>query len=444
MGSGLSKKAEERISTAKKNKSKEINLKDCQLKKLPHVVKTALKGLKILNISQNYIIELPPAIGNFVDLEEFYCDTNEIAELPSELFTLKKLLILNVARNPLTSLPDQYIAELGALTTLDLSGTSIVKLPPNLGKLQSLTTYIHQSCGLEEVPPQLLHLKNLRVLDLSINKISTLPVDFDKLVNLERLDLSNNRLTKLETQISALTNLRTLILNNNPLIDVSTFPFSKLGNLLELHMNECLLEKISQDIGTLTKLQVLELGINRLKVIPRQIGHIGTGLRRINLRSNQIEDVPGEFSFFEPAVDLDLSNNPLRGQQQMWLDQGAPVLIENLAPFTKAWAAHCECTGDSLNTVPAKQGVSFMINAKDFKGKKRTTGNDKFDVLFVRQGSELDVGDSKYYQNEGIVKDLKNGSYEVFFNLAYSGNYKVTVLCEGVEIKGSPYTMTVI
>ena len=105
MGSGLSKKAEERISTARKNKSKEINLRDCQLKKLPHVVKTALKGLRILNLSQNYIIELPPAIGNFIDLEEFYCDTNEITELPAELFTLKKLMVLNIARNPLTSLP---------------------------------------------------------------------------------------------------------------------------------------------------------------------------------------------------------------------------------------------------------------------------------------------------------------------------------------------------
>lgn len=37
-------------------------------------------------------------------------------------------------------------------------------------------------------------------------------------------------------------------------------------------MNECQLEKISQDIGTLTKLQTLELGINKLKVVPRQIG----------------------------------------------------------------------------------------------------------------------------------------------------------------------------
>jgi Leucine-rich repeat (LRR) protein len=123
----------------------------------------------------------------------------------------------------------------------------------------------------------------------TVNKISTLPADLDKLSNLDRLDLSNNRLTRLEAPIAALGNLRTLILNNNPLstlygtvyeyitkafiiVDVSAFQFAKLPNLIELNMNECQLEKISQDIGTLTKLQTLELGINKLKVIPRQIG----------------------------------------------------------------------------------------------------------------------------------------------------------------------------
>ena len=157
-----------------------------------------------------------------------------------------------------------------------MSGTTIDKLPPNLGKLQNLTTYIHQSCNLTEVPPQILSLKNIRVLDLAgkclslliwkntkvlygyqsyhnayhglllelraqclnyeiipqrkidtpntinflqntVNKISTLPVDLDKLSNLERLDLSNNRLTKLEPPLAALSNLRALILHNNPL-----------------------------------------------------------------------------------------------------------------------------------------------------------------------------------------------------------------------------------
>jgi Leucine-rich repeat (LRR) protein len=105
MGSNLSKKAQERIQTAKKNKSNEINLSDCQLKKLPHVVRTSLKNLTILRLSHNYLTFLPPSIANFVDLEEFYVDTNELTNLPKELFTLIKIRVLNIAHNQITTLP---------------------------------------------------------------------------------------------------------------------------------------------------------------------------------------------------------------------------------------------------------------------------------------------------------------------------------------------------
>jgi Leucine-rich repeat (LRR) protein len=108
MGSNLSKKAQERIQTARKNKSTEINLSECQLKKLPHVVRTSLKNLTVIRLSHNYLTFIPPSIANFVDLEELYLDTNELENLPKELFTLQKLRVLNIAHNRIAILQGSH------------------------------------------------------------------------------------------------------------------------------------------------------------------------------------------------------------------------------------------------------------------------------------------------------------------------------------------------
>ena len=58
-----------------------------------------------LTLKSNGLTELPPEIGNFVNLERLNVSGNRLTTLPPELFTLTKLKYLNVNSNRLSSLP---------------------------------------------------------------------------------------------------------------------------------------------------------------------------------------------------------------------------------------------------------------------------------------------------------------------------------------------------
>ena len=118
--------------------------------KFKHSVKT-IYNWKEFNLSHSDIKEIPPEIGNLINLDRLYFHNNQIRKIPSEIGNLINLDILSLSYN-------------------------------NIG----------------EIPTEIGKLTNLKMLNLNYNKIKSVPDDMRKLINLQYLDLENNKLNNEE------------------------------------------------------------------------------------------------------------------------------------------------------------------------------------------------------------------------------------------------------
>ena len=190
-----------------KNYKVEVDLHKCNLTEFPMKL-LKFKDIKVLDLSYNKIISIPPEIGQLVNLQVLNLSNNNLTSIPPELGQLVNLQELDLSYNQLTSIP----TEIGQLTNLQV-----------LSLYRNKLTYI---------PPEIGQLVNLQVLNLSWNKlISVRDADIGKLVNLKELCLSHNELTSIPKELEQLVNLQYLYLAVNQLTSIPP----ELGQLINLH-----------------------------------------------------------------------------------------------------------------------------------------------------------------------------------------------------------------
>ncbi|KAF3362042.1 hypothetical protein PHSC3_001353 [Chlamydiales bacterium STE3] len=136
-------------------------LKDCQLKKWPEEI-FHLGKLEKLDLSENPIHNLPNenktcSFGNLPNLQELKLSQCKISKFPKSLLTHSTLVVVDLSKNRLKTIP------------INLSGSS--------GQLD------------------LIALQNLEKLDLNSNSFTKFPKAIALLANLRELDLSENKIT---------------------------------------------------------------------------------------------------------------------------------------------------------------------------------------------------------------------------------------------------------
>ncbi|MEP6935411.1 MAG: leucine-rich repeat domain-containing protein, partial [Nitrospirota bacterium] len=188
----------ERISHALKAEVHELDLSGLGLEKLPGAV-GLLPNLRSLNIGDNRISDLHDPLG---------C-----------LAVLRQLRHLSISANALKSLPTEMF-DLTALEVLDIGGNELDDLPSQIGNLQKLRKLQVSRNRLTKLPDAVCELSALAELDVSYNQLGTLPEPLTKLLNLERLDISHNRLTTLHTNIGQLEQLKQINAAQNELKDL--------------------------------------------------------------------------------------------------------------------------------------------------------------------------------------------------------------------------------
>lgn len=108
---------------------------------------------------------------------------------------------------------------------------------------------------------------------------------------------------------------------------------------------------------------------------------------------------------------------------------------EDLAkkPIGPVDPAKCTAAGTGIAGGTACAPSSFMVVTKDADGRKISTGGAQ---VKVKVSPGLGVGGS---EQEGIVKDMGDGTYTVTYVVPKRGNYMVSVECNGKPIMGSPF-----
>ena len=155
--------------------------------------RAADEGWTKLSLSDKGLTELPPEIGNPVDLTELYLHSNQLTQIPESICNLVNLTTLYLRSNQLTRIPES-ICNLVNLRNLYLDDNQLTQIPESICNLINLIELHLSSNQLTQIPESIRQLTSLEVLDLGHNQIKLFPKWVEHLPKLKSLDLRQNLL----------------------------------------------------------------------------------------------------------------------------------------------------------------------------------------------------------------------------------------------------------
>jgi len=176
-------------------------------------------NIKILNIADLGLINIPAKINTFANLETLILDNNPIPfNAYGNISGLTKLKILSLSGTGLNQLPTQ-VSQRTQLTTLNLSNNNFTEQSlTGISNLINLEWLSLENNQLAQIPTQLTSLQKLQTLNLGRNKISGSIGTLTSLGNLQQLFLNNNQLTgNFPSALLGMSKLMMVNLNSNQL-----------------------------------------------------------------------------------------------------------------------------------------------------------------------------------------------------------------------------------
>jgi internalin A len=251
-----------------------------------------------------------------------------LTSVPEWLRDLDAVTTLDLSGNQLRSIPE-WLTDMTALTTLNLFGNQLRSVPEWLGDMTALTTLNLSDNRLTCVPGSLGNLAALTSLDLSINGLMSVPESLGSLAALSSLDLGRNQLVSVPESLGSLAALTSLDLGRNLLVSVP----ESLGSLaaltsLDLAINQ--LASVPGSLGNLTALTLLDLARNQLASVPESLANL-TALTTLRLDRNQLTSLPALFAnLLANGLLLGLRGNPLDDPLPRLVARGAAELATYL------------------------------------------------------------------------------------------------------------------
>ncbi len=213
--------------------------------------------VSITLFNNNLSGEISLSIGDFKNLRELNLAFNKIeGQLPTGLYTLKKLQVLRLGKNKLKGNISNDINNLEELVFFDLFSNEISG----------------------ELPETVCQLKNLKVLSIGDNLIEgTIPSNIGNLKNLERFEISSNKFEgEVPTSLSSLISLKVLIIAENSFSN--KFPKEILSlpklELVQIQKNKFNKTYLLNEVLTQSSLALFDYDQEAEKIIKKDITDI--------------------------------------------------------------------------------------------------------------------------------------------------------------------------
>ncbi|KAL9893518.1 leucine rich repeat containing flyers-cup isoform 4-T4 [Glossina fuscipes fuscipes] len=340
--------------------------------RLPKRLCSSSPHLKILDLRDNKIAELPDEIGHLQSLIRLDLSNNSITNLPYSLSTLPHLTSLQVEGNPIKSI-QRHILQCGTVRILKTlrdraESAEISSKSSNSSLLQNFDNRAMGGDGLnsprrqpvdeDSIFPDRYKMRKTRCLAVTMQQLNDVPGEVfeaaaDENVNL--VDFSRNRLTTLPLGLLAMKDVATEIIFANNLIsyvppfisqftritlinfscnNLSTLPqeFGVLVTMRELNISNNRFEYLPSCIFELKSLEILLARDNRIKGIDATINGLGSlqRLATLDLRNNDIEQVPPILGNLINITTLDIIGNPFKLPRHQTLEKGTEAIMSYL------------------------------------------------------------------------------------------------------------------
>ena len=296
-----------------------LDLSHNRLHTIPGNTFLSQHNLHILRLSDNNIDSLhPQALTGLSVLSSLSLERNRIANLHKDVLqnTSAGLVDFSLAGNLLTFIPEA-VRSLGKLKTLDVGDNLIVNLSndsltglTNLYGLRLAGNRIEKFHSIVFAP-----IPDLQALNLANNKLSNLEQGvFNSITKLRMLRLDQNQLEDINGILAGQTELRWLNVSSNRLqwFDYAFIPknlewldlhdnhieelqnYYKLGEGFSLKTLDASSNKIKKldALSLLPSLQYVLLKKNKITTILPSTFRAKTSLKRVDLTSNRIQQLP--------------------------------------------------------------------------------------------------------------------------------------------------------
>jgi internalin A len=306
-----------------------------------------------VSLADRKLGSLPDWVENLPALTTLDLSGNHLTGLPSAIGNLTSLTTLDLSGNHLTGLPST-IENLTSLTTLRLFRNRLRSIPDSIGNLSSLTTLDLSGNQLSIVPDSIGNLSALITLRLDSNWLTILPDSIGYLTALTTLELTGNRLTDLPESLVNLSSLTTLVLFGNLLADLPR-SIVNLTSLATLGLFRNQLTRLPDSIENLTALTTLDLRANQLARLPTSVGNL-PALTTLRLSGNRLTELPGSIGNLTALTTLDLRGNQLTR---------LPDSVGNLTALTSL-----DLSGHRLTELPGSIGNLTALTTLDLRGNQ--------------------------------------------------------------------------
>lgn len=346
--------------------------------RFPHNLLEALALLLSLNMSNNFLADIPARFAHLCNLRNLKLNLNQLHTLHSNFGKLKNLTTLNLSLNYFEVYPE-CVNDLTALQELDLSYNDLNSIPASIGKLTKLAKLNLCSNKLRGLlPPALKRLGALKRLDIRYNVITNIDV-LGLLPNLEVLYASKNDISQFSDKMES---LRLLKFDRNPVttlefeillpmltvLDLSKAKIAaipsefllKIPNIENLVLDKNHIVTLPEELGTLKKLSHLSIYDNNIQTLPSSIGQL-SALQYLDLHLNNIGSLPAELWQLGRLTFLNVSSNIL--EEFPLLDtRSSRVNVASKPPLSSSLASLF--LADNRLKEEVFEAISLLVNLK--------------------------------------------------------------------------------
>ncbi|KAK7083033.1 hypothetical protein SK128_009244 [Halocaridina rubra] len=285
----------------------ELRLDSNQLSELPRQL-FYCHGLKELGLSDNELTSLPPAVASLINLTSIDLSKNSISDIPDNIKGCKQLSVVDASINPLCRLPEGF-TQLLSLQELYLNDTFLEYLPANFGRLSRLRILELRENQLNTLPKSMGRLTNLQRLDIGQNDFSELPEVIGSLGNLTELWFDNNKVKSLPPLMGRLKKLVHVDASKNK-VDWVSEELQHCSQLTDLHLSSNNLKELPEKLGECRQLQILRLDDNALAHLPESMGGL-VSLEELVVTQNDLESLPASIGLLRALRTLHVDDNLL-------------------------------------------------------------------------------------------------------------------------------------